>query len=50
MKLQRERERENGLLLAYWKGGQAVVFAMPSARLPKGGQRYSLIGGNSYGC
>lgn len=41
-----------GVLLTSWyrKGGQAVAVVMPSIRLPKGGQRYSLIGGNSYGC
>lgn len=32
------------------KGGQAVGKSLSSLRLPKGGQRYSLIGGDSYGC
>ena len=53
MKLQREREREreNGLLLAYRKGGQAVVGLFSySTESQRGGQRYSLIGGDSYGC
>lgn len=43
LKHQREREREresySPLGCKYQKGGQAVVSAMPSERLPKGGQR-----------
>lgn len=50
LKHQRERESYSPLGYKYQKGGHAVVFAMPSKRLPKGGQRYSLIGGDSYGC
>ena len=27
-----------------------LIFGGGTPRLPKGGQRYSLIGGDSYGC
>lgn len=51
LKLQRERERESYSPLGYkyQKGGQAIG-NLPSVISTKGGQRYSLIGGNSYGC
>lgn len=54
LKYQREREREresySPLGCNYRKGGHAVGLAVPSMISRKGGQRYSLIGGDSYGC
>ena len=49
LKHQREREREReGSPLGIQERRQALGNLPP--RLPKGGQRYSLIGGDSYGC
>lgn len=54
MKLQRERERERELFssrthIPERRASGSIRYAFRRG-LPKGGQRYSLIGGGSYGC
>ena len=49
---ERERERERELFSSRIQipERRASDRDLAFRRLPKGGQRYSLIGGNSYGC